>query len=93
MGKIENPTFSTPADKEAFIKTVLHSINVTRLESCEGDQQEHVNILGVEIPLATLDCVTWKTPSEFDVADSASLLFDGDLIESLKSLPLLGSRV
>lgn len=42
-----------------------------------------VSILGVEIPLATLDRVTWKTPSEFDAA--ASLLFDGDLIESLKS--------
>jgi hypothetical protein len=48
MGKIENPTFSTPADKEAFIKTVLHSINVTRLESCEGDQQEHVKSVATE---------------------------------------------
>ena len=45
-----------------------------------------VSILGVEIPLATLDRVTWKTPSEFDsVLDQVIAADMRDLIASLKS--------
>lgn len=33
------PLFDGPVEKEAFVQTVLHSVNVTRLECNEQDHE------------------------------------------------------